>query len=409
MLTMDRTTLAQELCRELEKMVIIDAHEHLPSEQDRLASEVDALTMFSHYCKGDLAAAGMKADTLEFVFSKAPLEQRWAAFKPYYQQICNSTYARAAHIAIERFYGEERLCDANLLTLSERIKANNTSGLYKRVLREACGIETCLTQGADHPCDEGLMTPVHWTINNPRSYADIQAQAKSLKMPIETLDDLLKAAAELVRRIKQDYKGVGFKFFVFPMQRPDRVRAEAAFRNIRDNPDQRLPLQNALSDIFFDAIFAALKQHALVGCIHTGYWGDFRDLHPAFALYMLDNYPEVNFDLYHVGYPYVREAIMMGKTRRNVWLNMCWTYLISPGFAAEALAEILEMVPANKIIGFGGDYFVVEKVYGHLVIARKVIANVLAGKVADKDLTFDGAVAIARKMLYDNPKALYSL
>jgi len=113
--------------------------------------------------------------------------------------------------------------------------------------------------------------------------------------------------------------------------------------------------------------------------------------------------------VFHVGYPYVREAIMLGKSRGNVYLNMCWTYLISPHFAYDALVEMLEMVPGHKITGFGGDYFVVEKTYGHLVLAREVIARALATKITDGWFTFEQAITMAKKMLYDNPKALYHL
>jgi len=121
------------------------------------------------------------------------------------------------------------------------------------------------------------------------------------------------------------------------------------------------------------------------------------------------DYPDVKFDLYHVGYPYVRDAIMLGKSRGNVWMNMCWTYILSPHFAYDALTEMLEMVPGSKIIGFGGDYSVVEKIYGHLVMARQIIAKALASKVYDGTLTFDGAVSLAYNMLYETPKKLYRL
>jgi len=106
---------------------------------------------------------------------------------------------------------------------------------------------------------------------------------------------------------------------------------------------------------------------------------------------------------------YVREAILLGKTRGNVWMNMCFTYIISPHFACNALTEMLEMVPWNKIIGFGGDYTVVEKVYGHLVLARQVIAKALAIKVCDGSMTIEKAVSLAHHMLYQNPKNLYKL
>ena len=79
-------------------MTIIDAHEHLPPEGQRLKMNVDALTMFSHYCRGDLTTAGMNPEKVDYVFSDAPLKQRWHEFKPYYDMISNSTYVRAAHI-----------------------------------------------------------------------------------------------------------------------------------------------------------------------------------------------------------------------------------------------------------------------------------------------------------------------
>jgi predicted TIM-barrel fold metal-dependent hydrolase len=124
---------------------------------------------------------------------------------------------------------------------------------------------------------------------------------------------------------------------------------------------------------------------------------------------MVDHYKDTCFDIYHVGYPYVREAIMLGKRRSNVWLNMCWTYIISEQFAYEALSEMLDMVPTNKIIGFGGDYIVVEKVFGHLTIARQTIARVLCARVRRGLLTMDRAFDLADKLLRRNPSSLYNL
>ncbi|HOD03143.1 MAG TPA: hypothetical protein PKN28_07435, partial [Clostridiales bacterium] len=71
------------------------------------------------------------------------------------------------------------------------------------------------------------------------------------------------------------------------------------------------------------------------------------------------------------------------------------------------LDEMIEMLPDNKIFGFGGDYYVVEKVFGHLIMARETISRVLAKKVREKILTQERALEIGRKMLYDNPKEFY--
>jgi hypothetical protein len=100
---------------------------------------------------------------------------------------------------------------------------------------------------------------------------------------------------------------------------------------------------------------------------------------------------------------------MLGKVWPNVKLNMCWTYLISQKFAMEALDEMLEMLPVNKIFGFGGDYYVVEKVFGHLVMARETIAKVLARKVSEGAFSFDRGLQIAERILYSNSKEFYNL
>jgi len=397
---------AKAIHAEIEKFTIIDAHEHLPTEQARLKTDVDAITMFSHYCRGDLAAAGMKREKMDFVFSGAPLEQRWREFKPYYEMISNTTYVWAAHMSIERFYGETAVTDANVESLSKKIKAANVPGLYAKTLRDACNIETCLNQNGGYS-DSDLLTPVLWSWNTG-SYKEVSAHSGMLGRDIKSVDDLLEAARLHVREIK-DKGGAGYKFFVFPMSKPSMEDAKDAFNRIMADRELTLPFENPLTDMYFDAVLGELEKQDLTACVHTGYWGDFRKLDPTHGIYMFDNYPNVNFDMYHVGYPYVREAILLGKTRGNVWMNMCWTYLLNTRFAFDALAEMLEAVPWSKIIGFGGDYSVVEKVYGHLVLARRVIAAALANRVTEGSMTFDAAVSIAHNMLYYTPKRLYKL
>ncbi|MCL2709131.1 MAG: amidohydrolase, partial [Defluviitaleaceae bacterium] len=202
---------------------------------------------------------------------------------------------------------------------------------------------------------------------------------------------------------------VGMKMMVFKMKKPDAAAANDALAALLKDESAILSSSNPLNDIFYDAIFTEMARQELPVSVHTGVWGDFRDLNPEHAIYMSDNYPDLKFDLFHLGYPYSREAIVMGKLRRNIWLNLCWTQIISPYFTTQALIEILEAIPSNKIIGFGGDYMVVEKVYGHLQLALSVIAKALAAKINDGFLSCDAAARLAEKMLYDNPKALYQL
>ncbi len=101
---------------------------------------------------------------------------------------------------------------------------------------------------------------------------------------------------------------------------------------------------------------------------------------------------------------------MLGKGFSNVWLNLCWTHIISQRFVVAALDEAIDLIPMNKLLAFGGDYGLpVEKVYGHLTMAREDIAQVLARRIAARQMTESQALELSRKWFWDNPRALYRL
>jgi hypothetical protein len=72
------------------------------------------------------------------------------------------------------------------------------------------------------------------------------------------------------------------------------------------------------------------------------------------------------------------------------------------------LDEAIDLVPMNKILVFGGDYGTpVEKVYGHLVMAREDLAEVLARRVDAGQMS--ESRALARKWFWDNAVELYQV
>ena len=100
---------------------------------------------------------------------------------------------------------------------------------------------------------------------------------------------------------------------------------------------------------------------------------------------------------------------MMGKHYRNVWLNMCWMYVITMAGSRQVLSEWIDLVPGHRLLGFGSDVPYPELVHGHLLMARSCLADVLAAKVAHDFLSEARALGLARKMLHDNPVELYRL
>jgi hypothetical protein len=110
----------------------------------------------------------------------------------------------------------------------------------------------------------------------------------------------------------------------------------------------------------------------------------------------------------HISYPYQGELSVLAKTFPNVCADFTWAHIVSPTAAQLALHEFLEMIPADKIFGYGGDYRYPELSYGHLVIARKNIAKVLAEKVVAGFCSEEEAMEIAKLLLLENPLRFFA-
>ena len=73
------------------------------------------------------------------------------------------------------------------------------------------------------------------------------------------------------------------------------------------------------------------------------------------------------------------------------------------------LSDWIETIPANKILGFSGDYCFVDGVYGHQLIARRNVSMALTEKMDDGLINLKQAQGLANKILHDNAKELFGL
>ncbi|MFA5816766.1 MAG: amidohydrolase family protein [Bacteroidales bacterium] len=144
--------------------------------------------------------------------------------------------------------------------------------------------------------------------------------------------------------------------------------------------------------------------------IHTGLnGGDIENSKPTHLVNLFQEYPDVKFILFHGAYPYGGELAVLAKKFTNVYIDMCWLYIISPSYSERYLHEWLETVPANKIMAFGGDFLHVEGVYSHLLLAKQIVSNVLIDKVKDGYLTENEAIKIAQMIFHDNAVRILNL
>ena len=106
----------------------------------------------------------------------------------------------------------------------------------------------------------------------------------------------------------------------------------------------------------------------------------------------------------------MRETGVIGNQFPNVSLNLVWCHQISPFMTTQFLNEWLDLVPADKIIAFGGDIAgFPEKTVGALSLARENLAAALAERVRRRYIGEEEAAGLCGKMLYDNPARIYGL
>jgi len=402
--------LEKNLIAAMEEWEIIDCHEHLGPEQARVDAQVDVFTLFAHYTAGDLRVAGMSQSDYELLFNrKVPIDYRWRVFEPYWEHIRWGSYARAALIAARKFCDADDINARTYADITAAMQRANRPGLYQRVLGDACRIRTALTQCGRTDLGTPLLTPVMPMIYEVETWDSIAHTPYDPDACVRSLDDLLDAMRAYVLRVKKE-GAVGLKMSSNPYGTPDREAALAAFAQLRDGKQKRLPTPNPLRDYLVEQAIAFAAAQDMVIAVHTGYWGDFRSLDPLHMIPLLQRHPQARFDIYHLGYPWMRQALMLGKGFANVWLNLCWTHIISQRFATAALEEALDLIPTNKLLAFGGDYGTpVEKVYGHLLMAREDIARALASRIRQGRMSENQALHIARQWFWDNPKELYRL
>jgi predicted TIM-barrel fold metal-dependent hydrolase len=124
---------------------------------------------------------------------------------------------------------------------------------------------------------------------------------------------------------------------------------------------------------------------------------------------LFNDYPDLRFDIFHIGYPYWEKLGVLCKMYPNVFIDMCWAHIVAPERSRVALSAFLDSVPRNKICAFGGDYFLADLVYGHQLIARENVAAVLADKVKAGIFDVDEAIYTADLLLHDNAITLFGL
>lgn len=418
-----RKGFEQRISVYIDSMKIVDTHEHLSSQKGIGQSGMcDFMLLLHQYSDDDIKSAGMSKPTFESLLKDSlSTLQKWAILKPYWESAFNTGYNRAALLAADHLFGIREIDGTTVSELSARIKQAYQTDWYKTVLEKKCNIEFMIN---DAP-DRGFGNPAMMHYTQRFNYFQIDSKEKidllanGYGSPIVTLDDLVNSLnAEFEKGLQAGFtclKTSAAYFRTLNYEDVTKERAEEIFHKILNSKGKELPFEmvKPLSDYMMHRMLDLARKHHKPVQIHTGLQaGDgnyIMNANPALLANLFLKYRDVQFVLFYGGYPYGGELASLAKNFRNVYLDLCWVYIISPSYSERYLHEWLETVPASKIMAFGGDYENVENIYGHLLFARQVISRVLSAKVRDGYFTEREALQVAQMILHDNAVNLFHL
>ncbi len=315
------------------------------------------------------------------------------------------------------------------------MKDANKKGLYKWVLKDKAKVELAIhdlfgLKKIDYlDVDREFFAPVARLEDFVliRSRNDVKKISTMLNTPIHSFKELEKALELKVANILD--RIVGFKIALayrrdISFEKTTFNEAEKVFNKIMSSKDTfirytrpgniKITVPDEISvaegrnlqNYMVHKILQLAAKYSLPVQIHTGFQNGNLNLisnsDPTLLANLFMEYYDVPFDIFHGSYPYTKELATLAKNFPNVYIDMCWLHIISSHTAEEALSDWLDAVPANKILGFGGDYRFVEGVYGHSVIARRNISKVLRRKVDRGRFSEEEAKKIAEMILRDN-------
>lgn len=418
----------------INQLKVVDSHEHLKDLADLTGwrfkgSKLDFMFLFMFYSCDDLNSAGLQQAvfTDQLLKDSLTVKEKWKILKPYWEGSSNTAYNRAVLLAADKLFGVKNIDSSTVEELSNKIRLayQDESGWFNHVLKEKCLIEYVI---ADPIWDSGRSLYDPKTFRQVKRFddfiainskSDIEILKRWNNTGINTLDDLVSALGTAFHDAMEKGIYVGIKSGlaysrILFYENVRKEKAEEVFNKIRNSQtalsfDEVKPLQ----DFMMHRVLDLANTNNLPVQIHTGlqsgYGNIIKNSNPTHLVNLFQEYPNVKFILFHGAYPYGGELSTIAKNFSNVYIDMCWMYVISPSYSERYLHEWLETIPANKIMAFGGDYFNIEGVYSSLMFAKQIISNVLIAKVKDGYFTEDEAIKIARMILHDNAINIFKI
>lgn len=431
---LERTSMGlndfQAIADEIQRTNFQDTHEHLPTEESRLrhkkAGQLDFSYLLSHYLDSDLISAGLdEASFQKFLSPEVEHKDKWQLIEPYIHYIANTGYGQCLRRTLSTLYGVDDLSMNSLEFVTEKLREQTKPGFYKSILREVCRIDhvqvNCLDSSVIRIAEEDKSL-ISQDLNTLRiaSRWEIEVIEQESGTSVDSIQSIHNAISIIFDRYSES---------AISVKDPSAYWRKLRFENVSDSEANEILKKylkdpESISNEEYDAVGSNLFRYAVRNAsefdlpikIHTGYLAgaNHMDLaHVASNLrdlqLLITDFPQARFVLMHISYPMQNELLALTKHFSNVFVDMCWSWIVNPLAASQFLAQFLVSAPSNKVFTFGGDFIPVELITGHAEMARDGITRSLSWLCDEGQLKRKDALALVPQLMATNAANFFKL
>jgi uncharacterized protein len=184
----------------------------------------------------------------------------------------------------------------------------------------------------------------------------------------------------------------------------DMEAARAAWDSPRPSDHQK----KAFGDCVVDRLCALAGERGVPFQMHLGS-ALIRGSRPLGAAGLIERHPRTRFLLMHLAYPWSGELLGMAFVYRNIWIDLTWSWILSPTRFTSAFNEAVEVLTDESRMMLGGDTWHAEEAFGAITGVRQLISWILEDKIAGGYFGRRDAERLAQKILRENARSFFSL